>query len=346
MLNRLFRRALRGAATDFTTMASKHVVLHEAETVRLRPAIYADDALDRIERLSPWCTWDKEMLTVEGGMIEHAATEAFTFKDVRVSGPFLYRGAAQERHGFGPAQLVFEGMPSFQDLDSVHLVTNWPAVEYFGQYLLDNFPLEIIPSESMAKIGLITRPYLHAAGYRDLLALPAPREVIVGRCKQLTLNRDFSQNSFKAARYRQLRARLRTSMPSKQERPLGVFLRRGATGERRILANEAEIEARLASIGFDIIVPAELDAAEIAQRTLDAPIVISVEGSHLSHAIFTVADDGAFLVLQPPNRFAMAYKEFADALDIRFAFIVGSQVEDGFTVDLGELEKMIDKLEE
>ena len=75
-----------------------------------------------------------------------------------------------------------------------------------------------------------------------------------------------------------------------------------------------------------------------------ARIVIGVEGSHLSHAIFTMADDAAFLVLQPPDRFAMTYKEFADRMSMRFAFMVGTAAEDGFTVDHDRLRRIIDRV--
>ena len=64
--------------------------------------------------------------------------------------------------------------------------------------------------------------------------------------------------------------------------------------------------------------PARLGAENIARRDPRARIVIGVEGSHLSHAIFSMADDGAFLKAQPPDRFAMPYKEFADRLGHRF----------------------------
>jgi hypothetical protein len=57
-----------------------------------------------------------------------------------------------------------------------------------------------------------------------------------------------------------------------------------------------------------------------------------------------MADGASFLVIQPPDRFALAYKEFADALDMRFAFVVGVQSARGFQVSIDELRKTIDLL--
>jgi hypothetical protein len=57
-----------------------------------------------------------------------------------------------------------------------------------------------------------------------------------------------------------------------------------------------------------------------------------------------MADDGAFLVLQPPDRFALNYKELTDCLDMRYAFLVGDPSSSGFTVPLGDLQQILDRL--
>jgi capsular polysaccharide biosynthesis protein len=123
-----------------------------------------------------------------------------------------------------------------------------------------------------------------------------------------------------------------------------VFLCRGSDGELRQLANQTALAEMLAGMGFDIIDLATTDALSIARRSLGARIVVGVEGSHLSHALYSMADGGAFLVIQPPDRFALPYKEYADRLGLRFGFVVGSAAETGFTVDLDEMARMLDRL--
>jgi capsular polysaccharide biosynthesis protein len=123
-----------------------------------------------------------------------------------------------------------------------------------------------------------------------------------------------------------------------------VFLKRGTDGEPRRLSNEDALIDLLDRHGFDILDCGSLSAFEIARRALDCRVVVAVEGSHLAHGAYTVADGGAFLVIQPPNRFALPYKEFADSLDLRFGFVVGEPEVGGFSVNLDEIRDMLDRL--
>jgi hypothetical protein len=66
----------------------------------------------------------------------------------------------------------------------------------------------------------------------------------------------------------------------------------------------------------------------------------------ISHGIVSCADDCTFLLLQPPTRFNNVYKDFTDAMDMRYAFVVGQPVaKDTFDVDLEELSRMLDRLQ-
>lgn len=91
--------------------------------------------------------------------------------------------------------------------------------------------------------------------------------------------------------------------------------------------------------------PALLGARDVALRTLDARVVVSVEGSHLSHILYTLADDGVLVVLQPPDRFALPYKEFTDCLGMRFAFLVGHPADGGFSIPPADLPAILDRVE-
>lgn len=222
-------------------------------------------------------------------------------------------------------------------------MSSWTGADFFGNFLLDTFPLEMIPPEGARRIGSPSKRYGHATGYRSLLDLPAPELPGHAQVGRLTLYSDFAQNSYKEARYRTLRARLRKNVHNPQA-PVGVFLRRGTDGERRQLVNEAALIELLSAHGFDILDLDRMDAAEIAHRALDARIVVGVEGSHLSHAIYSIADNGAFLVIQPPDRFALPYKEFTDRMGMNFGFVVALPAEGGFAVVLDDILMMLDRL--
>jgi capsular polysaccharide biosynthesis protein len=105
------------------------------------------------------------------------------------------------------------------------------------------------------------------------------------------------------------------------------------------------VEHALLERGFRVIDIAQMGAEAIARQALDAPIVVGVEGSHLSHAIFAAHDDATFLVLQPPHRFSMSYKEYTDRVGMRYAFLVGDPAPDSFTISIDDLNRLLDIVE-
>ena len=162
---------------------------------------------------------------------------------------------------------------------------------------------------------------------------------------QVTVFVDQTHNKSRRLRYKILRSRLANKVPISFKEPnRRVYIRRGRTGERRILENENQIESFLQKNGFSIIDAESLSAEEIAFRTYNAKIVVGVEGSHLSHAQYSIADKGIFLVIQPPDRFSMVYKEFADCLGMKFAFVVGELTDNGFVLPLKNIQKILDLL--
>ncbi|WP_193747394.1 glycosyltransferase 61 family protein [Ruegeria sp. ANG-S4] len=311
----------------------------------MAPAIYLDGTLDKISAYSPWSSQEYEKPRVLGGTATHARSTAYLLRDVRINGAWIYSEAFKAQHGFGPDKLFQRHPREFTKLDHVHLVSNSPGSNFFGNFLLDEFPLELLPKAGDNRIGLQTKAYEHEAGYREILGLPRPLRVGRARCHEVIVYRDFAQNSLKQGRYQTLRQRLRHSInETASESFKRVYLKRGVTGEARIVANEHDLEEHLTNLGFDIVEPAVLSTQDVCRRMIDAKLVISVEGSHLAHAIYTMADDAALLVLEPPDRFAMPYKDFTDRMNMRFAFLVGDHAQNGFNVDLTDLDRLIDLL--
>lgn len=343
LLGRHLRRLMGGRAVGVEEIAVETHEICPAEEVPGRPAFHPDGAIERIRGLSPWRDWDVERALIDGAPVRHAPTLAHVVENAVLAGAHLYCGAAKLRVGQGVPRIFEPGLPPRTAIAEAHLAATWTGADFFGNFLLDSFPLEMIPPEGARRLGAPGKPYAHAGGYRALLDLAPPETPVHARVGRLTVYSDFAQNSFKAERYARLRARLRTALPLAAARP-GVFLRRGTDGEPRRLVNEEALADLLAGVGFDILDPATLDAAEIAARALEARIVVAVEGSHLSHAIYPMAADGAFLVIQPPDRFALPYKEFADRMEMRFGFVVATPADGGFAVDLDEIRLMLDRL--
>lgn len=345
MLWRRVQRLARGSAPPLHTLANETQVLCSEEVLESPPALYRSGALERVTALSPWRHWDAEHALIRGGPTRHAASTMHVVENVRVVDAHLYCGAAKAQPGFGAEPIWLEGGHRHEEIAEAQLVTSAEGSHFFGPYLQCDLPLELIFPGDTSQRTMITKPYEHADGYRQLLGLPPVPVMRRAFVRRLTMFVDFAQNTHKIARYRKLRATLRERLtPTTVAAPAaaGVYLKRGRTGEPRVLANEDRLCEFLVARGFDIVEPARLTAAEIATRTLDAPVVISVEGSHLSHVIFSMSDRGTMLVLQPPDRFAMPYKEYTDAVGMHFAFVVGRPATDGFEIGLDDLAATLD----
>ena len=346
MLRRGIRRLLAGRHIDIRELASRSWTLCPIESARSPPAIYLPGAMDKIIALSPWRSRIVEDGMVRGGPGEHAASSGHLLENVDLVGPCLYAGAAKGQPGYGPEPRLIQGLGPRQDLADAHLITGYTGSRFFGTLMLDDFPLALLPGTLDSCITMTSQPYAHEAGYRRLFALPAAQHVLRGRIRRLVIYTDFAQNSLKEKRYRTLRDNLRKALSGSAVRPApGIYIRRGIEGERRILVNESAVERALEERGFRVIDLTCMDAETIARESLDARIVVGVEGSHLSHGIFSAHDAATFLVLQPPQRFAMAYKEFTDRMDMRFAFLVGDPDPGGFTVSIDELQRLLDIVE-
>lgn len=336
-------RLLKGRPVALGEVAIQTYELCPAEEVPGRPALHPEGAIERISSLSPWRDWDVEYALIKGAPVCHAPTLAYVVENAVLAGSHVYCGGAKLRVGRGDPRLFDPDLPPRAEIPEAHLVATWTGADFFGNFMRDSLTLEMIPDAGMQRIGAHGKSYPHAPGYRALLGMPEPEmpgHALVG---QLTLYSDFGQNTFKSERYHALRERLRRSLSLPPARP-GVFLRRGTSGEFRCLVNEDALTAMLENEGFDILDQSLLDPSEIAARALDARIVVAVEGSHLAHAIYPMAANGAFLVIQPPDRFALPYKEFADRMEMRFGFVVAAPAEGGFVVDLDEVRLMLDRL--
>ena len=342
-VKRLILRFAWGRYIGMDALAKRTIVLCPEEIAILPKAIYLESSLERINALSPWRSWSREQLLIHGGKAEHSASRAYLVEDVNVFGSFIYSGPATDKPGFGPEQLLLKEAGNRKDIDRANLVTTWGGSHFFGALLLDDFIFELNADDPENNIRMRTKPYKHEATYRKLLGLNHSSLIEYARVGRLTLYSEPYNNSLRANRYRVLRRRLRQSMGGGVTcAATGVYLKRGRTGEDRLLENEHVIETYLERNGFDIVEPDALMVEEIVRRTMDAPVVISVEGSHISHILFTIAEKGALVVLQPPDRFSTVYKEFTDCMGMRFAFIVGLESSGGFIVPLDEMKRVLE----
>ncbi len=110
------------------------------------------------------------------------------------------------------------------------------------------------------------------------------------------------------------------------------------------MQNEEAIVETLSKHGATILEMESTPVETTIEALLGAKMVIGVEGSHLCHAVFAIPDDASVLAIQPPDRFFNAPKDWTDALDIRYGFVVGDPAGNAFALDADDLLRTIDLL--
>ncbi len=342
-LQRLVRRALAGRALALEDVSTRSWTVCPPAQTTFPPAIFPEGEMDRIRGLSPYRNRAGEDEMVRGGRMDLRPTLGYTLRRAHIADSHVYCGAFESEIGVGESGLWLPPAPSEPPLKRATLTSTTMGTRYFGCLLLDDFALEPLATDPAEAVSMLSRPSGHEADYRALLGLPPKRVVRRTVVDELTLFIDPAWNASKAERYRQLRAALRQNVPN----PAGtqrLYIRRGMSGQRRVMANEAELEAVLERHGFTVIDPMQLSAAEVSRLSLGARVVVSIEGSQISHAQYSMADDATLIILQPPDRFCMQYKEFTDALGMRCGFLVCEPGEAGFTVDIDALLRLLERV--
>lgn len=162
---------------------------------------------------------------------------------------------------------------------------------------------------------------------------------------ELTIFQDFSQNSLKRKRYDALRARLRSKVEPDGGNDI-VYLSRGRTGVTRVVENEDELIHALEREGVRVLNLETDSVMAILSALRGARIFVTMEGSQFIHGLYSLPDRAAVVLLQPPRRFMMILKGFADCLGWPFGILVGEdRGEASFYVNPDEVLRTIDEMQ-
>jgi capsular polysaccharide biosynthesis protein len=339
-VNRLLAKIL-GKPLDLEKYDS--TILCPAETQITPPPIYLKEHLQRISGVHHMSSFEYEYERISQKSVLHGPTKLYSIGEAR-----LFRGGLwTAKREFFLRRLKQEDEIFPIELDSAVITDNEIIHQYFGHWLRDFLTSTLVGTQNMQSISFRKQHYFHSAEYLNLLEINCIYGNL-GRVNSLFLLEDYSQNSYKTNRYRALRERLGTKMDTfSQKVSTGVFMARGDTGVKRHLSNEPAVIAHLEKKGFDIIYPEKMSASEIAKKLWNAPILISVEGSAFNHGLYTIAENGAYLVLQPPHIFNNVHKGICDALNRPYGFYIcqPAQNSDEFYVDsMDDLDRVIDGL--
>ncbi|UFS64761.1 glycosyltransferase family 61 protein [Paracoccus denitrificans] len=335
--NRLHRLFGRGHADFFDTAAERWEIC-PAETVEIMPGIWLPDQIEHISRTEFGALPDI-LAQMQGNPAERTPpTMGYRFRDVDfVDGVLHARGA--ERH---LRQRKRSGLTYSRPRESLSgaLYESWIGNRWFGNWLLnDCLAYRLAEAAGMPVTSAPVRGG-HIARYEELLGM-APRRIGEVHFDELVLFDDLHNNSHRRARAQENRARILNDRPLE---PLpGVFIFRGASGDARILENEAEIAERLeAEYGFRTLYIDRHDADQLAEAAGAARLVVGVEGSQLAHGVIAMAPGGTVLTLQPADRVTTSLKLLTDCWQQHYAMVVGSGTARGYRVEWDQIRRTLD----
>lgn len=341
------RRVLRGPIPDLAGLALRSTELSPAAEIDAVPPFFRGEHLPRITD-----AWDTSRDTIINENLNRKTIELhparlLEFRDATLLAGSLYldgrlrmelRAESTSRSLLDRASIL----PSapFGELDEGALVAGVAASTWFGHWLIDELPGQIAAEQYSPPVAHVRIEYSHEPAYRAMLDLKSPARFNAARIRKLFIVDEFAQNPHKARRYRKIRTALE-SIPRGKER---VVLNRGGTGARRTLENESEVLARLVAEGFHVVDMEGTSFEEIARQVRGADIVVSLEGSHLAHAVFMLKTFGSMIILNPPWQVHTTLAEVGLFCGLHSAmYICEPATEDAFRADPDELLSFVDE---
>ena len=100
----------------------------------------------------------------------------------------------------------------------------------------------------------------------------------------------------------------------------------------------------LCRLGFEIVSPEAEAPRRIVEKLAEAEIAILVEGSAQNHCLLAMPPGATLLTIQPPTRFNALSKTFADAIGLRWGFVVAGPDPEGFRLPVDRLLRTIDEV--
>lgn len=321
--------------------------LHPGETITGNPCIVLPGQYERVRAGAFGTDIATEIAQLQGAARRIGPTLRYTFNNVLISDATIY-GRGRKKIFNLRTPICESGDPGsrqtrWEEYDQAAVRSSFIGCHFFGHWLRDDCATNLLASEYGTPISMPMPPWPDRAGY---LALFGQRYLVHRRAhvRRLILFDDITQNAHKAARFRQLRAIVARGREAPATGRI-VYLMRGSGGKQRSLVNEAEIADALARRGVLTLQAETLGVPELISSLFGARMVISVEGSQLSHALFTLRDRGGVLAIQPPDRFFNSHMDWARALNMRYGVVIGEPRETGFHLPVSDLLRTIDLMD-
>ena len=304
---------IRSAARDIE-------VLCPEERGEFCSSIYLDGQLDKATGAASGTDLAAQLNPVTNRNVIHAPTIAYHIQNAILTNGSIYSGNMKYFLYPRPPKSARTG-PVY--MKTAALVSTKLGTQFFGHWLKDDCTQYLLGAKHGVPLSV---PPLYARVDQpkyESLFLQNWNASTEARIDHLIIYQDFSQNSLKRHRYQLLTARIRSRLVPKP--PAFVYFKRGKTGVPRLIANEDEIIKTLSREGFIVVDMGSDNLETIITSLMDARIVVTLEGSHLSHCWFSPENRSGVVTLQPPNCFTSITKGWLDAVSARFGFVVGDR---------------------
>ena len=340
------RRALRLPSSSLDAMASRVWEYTPGGTETLPPIVVVPGSLERI--VSGPTEWGESRTREEviGDALccerKVAPTTLYEIRDALVSHGSVYARGQRYTLVRKPVRAAFRGAP--ETIDEAVLVSSTGGSNYFGTWIMEDCAQQLLAELLGPEVIDIARPvYMHEPGYRELLELPAPRQVEHALVRKLTVIVDHGATFDKRRRITTLRERLRKNLGPLPPTQCGVYVDRGATGVRRSLTNKDVVIARLKERGFSVIEPEKLTSRQVATAFATAKCVMGIEGSQSAPTVISMSTGSTVIELHPANRFFPPRRVYLNPFGIRYAALVcPSRNDQEFEAKLDELDGLLE----
>lgn len=328
-------RALSDAAVAVDTLETGHV--EAAPPLHVLPG-----QLDRVTGGVPGHSEAADELNgALANVFHHAPVTRFVMQDCLVH-PFgvEYNGGhlAKARSLLGRVT----ASPT-EEVERAHYCMSGASARYFGHWLTDACPTALLAQDGGTAI-LDARPdWPDTPFYAQAFQLETATPTAL-RVRELHLYSDVSQGLSKRQRYETLKSRMRSWAGAGETTGQPVYLRRGATGISRVIAQEDTLCDALSRAGFTIVDLAQGSLRQRHQALSGAPVVVTVDGSHVCHAHYAMKPGSALITLIPADRFTMVHRAYAHAMGLRYGCVVLEPGDGGYRADLQEIRKTVDLL--
>ncbi len=314
-------------------------VLQPTEVQTVQPPAMLPGMLDRVTGSDEHLPVSYHIAATLQTKVTHAPVLRFTYRNALVRRSGFATAAHQLR--FGKSRDLRELLGPVGSIPRVRFCYNSVIQRYFGHWMSDGIPSAYIDPDR-GQLWMPHQPtWTHAPKYLSALNLSVEATSVV-QADELVVYQDYAQGSHKRARYAAIRDRLHTLFGGGEATDY-LYLQRGLTGERRIIANEDAFCAELRRRNWKILDVATASMADMQRALCRARVVVGIEGSQLNHAQASLKPGSVLVVLIPNDRFGSTHPERSRAHDTRCGIVVlpGSKAA-GYHVDKDEVFRTIE----